>query len=242
MYLVAVAHITLGWYPLLTMEEHISENSVQTNRRGRKTRSVTANPMDRTIDRKTAETASGGPTALDAMVDAGLVIPAVLPPDQRWYDRREIEAALSILAEAKTCLQPAARILTMRATAVCRLAGCRLDDLIGDRKGRAPADVNARSMRVIALGLVVRLGRDLGLQWRLMCAPGKRSKGDEVPLLRSVHYASIQRAFKRAAAFVESGGAAGAAIEAGYREIQAKALADLGESAQRAKHKAGKKA
>ncbi len=234
-----MARVTLGWYPLLTMEEHISENSVQPKRRGRKTRAA-ANPMDRTIDRKTAETAAGGPTALDAMVDAGLVNPASLT-GQTWYDRCEIEAALPILAEAKTCLQPAARILTTRATTVCRLAGCRLDDLVGDRKGRTPADVNARSMRVIALGLVVRLGRDLGLQWRLMCAPGKRSKGDEVPLLRSVHYASIQRAFKRAAAFAESGGAAGAAIEAGYREIQAKALADLGEAAQKAKHKSGKK-
>ncbi len=233
-----MARVTLGWYPLLIMEEHVNKNSVQPKRRGRNTRSV--NPMDRTIDRKAAETVAGGPTALDLMVDAGLVNPAMLT-GQTWYDQREIETALPILAEAKSCLQPAARILTLRATAVCRLAGCRLDDLVGDRKGRAPADVNARSMRVIALGLVVRLGRDLGLQWRLMCTPGKRSKGDEVPLLRSVHYASIQRAFKRAAAFTESDGAAGAAIEAGYREIQAKAIADLGEAAQRAKHRAGKK-
>lgn len=220
-------------------EQSINENAVQPPKRGRKTTKPTvhtvADPMDRTIDRAAAEEAAGGPTALDAMVDAELVRPAKLRR-QTWYDRPQIEAALPILAAARACSTASARSVTMHALAICRLAGCRLDDLAADRDGQTPEDVNARSMRVIALGLVVRLGRDLGIQWR--CLHGEAS---EVAVLRPVHYASIQRAYKRALAFVESGGAAGQAIERGYRQIQRRALADIEDAAQRKKHKSGKK-
>lgn len=117
---------------------------------------------------------------------------------------------------------PRQRAVARRIPEIMGLFGLRAADVREERAGDDASDLNARALRMPAIGTIGRLLRGLGLKWNA-CSESTTSILD----LKRIHHSTMWLAVGRAEAFAEHAGDLGLAYEAGLAAIRKRVEAEV---------------